>query len=437
MLQRYDMNRRNFLQMVGLGTAQVAMAGLVGGTAAWAAEATQAHQTDQAMISMRQAVGQALADAGLAVATAVPATGVAKIFDQYVELSGTGAPYSFNEEVAYSLAHGAALTGHRAATVIKAHGIAKAANSVVDSLTAGVTAGCVVVVTYDPKGRHSDSIMNLDGFLKGTGIPFVMVRPREAYYQVLACFAWSEKLGLPVAAFVNADELDQLSPPSRAPLEPPKPTWSRDPQRQVLCPPLAGYQHAVLQARLLEHNPDTVPRPKPLEIPASLPPKWQAEARQYSPIFEAFEAVRPGAPFVAGDTGIASLFAFGPFGCVDACTYYGGSLPLALGALLAGMRGAWAVTGDYAFIAAGHMGLVEASARNVPLKVLVLDNGMALTTGGQPIPPGLLDRVLAGWSDRVHVIADPGDMAVARTVLLKAQAAPGIQIVRVVYPRRG
>lgn len=431
MLQRYDINRRKFLTLAGLGTAQLAVGGLTGRAAA----SSLADAPDQAMISMRQAVAQALADAALRLATAVPATGVAKLFDQYLELSRRNAPYSFNEEVAYTLAHGAALTGHRAATVIKGHGLAKAANSVIDSLTAGVSAGCVAVVTYDPEGRHSDSIMNLEAFIKGTGIPFIMVNPANAYYEVLACFAWSEKLGLPVAAFVNTDQFEQLSPPSRAPVKPAKSKWNRDPQREVLCPPLAGYQYKVLQARLHEQDPDAVPRPRPMVIPASLPPKWQAEALTYSPLFEAFKAIRPGATFVAGDTGIASLFVFEPFGCIDACTYYGGSLPLALGALLTGIRGAWAVTGDYAFIAAGHLGLVEASARNAPLKILILDNGKALTTGGQPIPAGLLDNILSGWQECLQNIPDPGDVDASRRVLTKAAKTPGMQIVVARYPR--
>ena len=431
MLQRFDINRRKFLWLAGLGTAHMAVAGLTGRAAA----ASPAEAPDQAMTTMGRSVAQALADAALRLATAVPATGVAKLFDQYLELSKGNAPYSFNEEVAYTLAHGAALTGHRAATVIKGHGLAKAANSVVDSLTAGVSAGCVAVVTYDPKGRHSDNIMDLEAFLKGTGIPFVMVTPRDAYYQVLACFAWSERLGLPVAAFVNTDQLGEPSPPSRAPVKQMPNKWRRDPQRQVLCPPLAGYQHAVLQTRLSEKDPNAVPRPTPMEIPASLPPKWRSEARAYSPLFEAFKAIRPHAAFVSGDTGIASLFAFEPFGCVDACTYYGGSLPLALGALLAGMGSAWAVTGDYAFIAAGHLGLVEASARKASLKILILDNGKALTTGGQPIPAGLLDQLLSGWRDRLHDIQDPADVEAAKAVLTKAAFAPGLQIVVACYPR--
>jgi len=40
---------------------------------------------------------------------------------------------------------GAAITGVRSATEIKSHGLAMAANSVIDSLTLGMTAGFVAV----------------------------------------------------------------------------------------------------------------------------------------------------------------------------------------------------------------------------------------------------------------------------------------------------
>jgi hypothetical protein len=33
-----------------------------------------------------------------------------------------------------------------------------------------------------------------------------------------------------------------------------------------------------------------------------------------------------------------------------------------------------------------------------PMKVPVMDNGHAMATDGQPIPPGLLERVLSGRS---------------------------------------
>jgi indolepyruvate ferredoxin oxidoreductase alpha subunit len=66
--------------------------------------------------------------------------------------------FSFHEEVAYTIAHGAALAGKRAFTSMKAHGFFKAANSVSDSLYSGTLAGFVSLVVDDRNGIQSDSI---------------------------------------------------------------------------------------------------------------------------------------------------------------------------------------------------------------------------------------------------------------------------------------
>jgi TPP-dependent indolepyruvate ferredoxin oxidoreductase alpha subunit len=114
---------------------------------------------------------------------------------------------------------------------------------------------------------------------------------------------------------------------------------------------------------------------------------------------------------------------------VDTCSYYGGSLPLAIGFHLAGKGRAWAVTGDYAFLAAGHMGLIEALGRRVPLKVLVMDNGCAMATGGQPVPAGVFEQVLSGWSPFVSRIDDPRDSSAVRDILTRAIASDRLEIV--------
>jgi hypothetical protein len=81
---------------------------------------------------------------------------------------------------------------------------------------------------------------------------------------------------------------------------------------------------------------------------------------------------------------------------------------------------AWAVTGDYAFLAAGHMGLIEVMARRIPLKVLVMDNGCAMVTGGQPVPEGIFEQVLSGWKPYVSRIDDPKDKSAVRNALTRA-----------------
>lgn len=420
-LTRFDRSRRTFLKLSGL-----TLAGLMLPTPFW--PNTMAHA---APVSVRidRAVAWALQDVGVKVVTHVPATGATAIFDAYNELIGTPPCYAFNEEVAFTMAHGAALGGVRSATVIKSHGLAKAANSVIDSLTLGTTAGCVALILDDPTGRHSDNIFGLDDFLKGTGIAFKKAGSTTIYSDLIECFLWSEELKTPVALVVDAELVAGDTTCIRQPLPPLQATYQRDPLRHVLCPPLAAYQRKVLEARLARADWRGIPEPGMPAVPAGLPPAWRPAATRFVPLFEVFQELRPQIPFASGDTGLSALFAFAPFACVDACSYYGGSLPLAIGFHLGGLGRAWAVTGDYAFLAAGHMGLIEALARKVPLKVLVMDNGCAMATGGQPVPAGVFEQVLAGWAPFVSRIDNPADKSAVRSVLDRAIASDGLEIV--------
>ncbi|MHB9097433.1 MAG: thiamine pyrophosphate-dependent enzyme [Syntrophales bacterium] len=100
-----------------------------------------------------------------------------------------------------------------------------------------------------------------------------------------------------------------------------------------------------------------------------------------------------------------------------------------MGFHLGGFGRAWAVTGDYAFLAAGHMGLIEALARRIPLKVLVMDNGAAMATGGQPTPAWAFEQVLTGWAPFVSRIENPRDKSAVRGVLSRAIRSDRLEIV--------
>ena len=110
-------------------------------------------------------------------------------------------------------------------------------------------------------------------------------------------------------------------------------------------------------------------------------------------------------------------------------TYYCGSLPLAIGAYWADRRGVWAITGDYTFVAAGHMGLIEAVSRNIPLKVLVLYNGCAMTTGGQPLPDNVFNHVISGYQSYVRHIKSPWDIDSIQSVLKPAVKSDRLEII--------
>ncbi|MHB8907652.1 MAG: thiamine pyrophosphate-dependent enzyme [Syntrophales bacterium] len=420
-LTYFDRSRRRFLKLTGLTLAGLILPHPFGDRpVVYGAPAS---------VRIDKALAWALQDAGVKVVTHVPATGATAIFDAYNGLTGGTPCYSFNEEVAFTMAHGAALAGARSAAVIKSHGLAKAANSVIDCLTLGTTAGFVAVVLDDPAGRHSDNIFGLEEFLKGTGMPFRKAGRETVYADLLECLLWSEALRTPVALFVTSDLVSQETACERKTLRPSEAIYRRDPLLHVLCPPLAAYQRKVLEARMARGDWRQIPAPDLPPVPAGLPPAWRSAASLFVPLFEVFQEFRSQIPFAAGDTGLSSLFAFAPFACVDACSYYGGSLPLALGFHLAGRGRAWAVTGDYAFLAAGHMGLIEALARRIPLKVLVMDNGAAMATGGQPTPAWVFEQVLGGWAPFVSRIDDPRDKSAVRGVLSRAIRSDRLEIV--------
>ena len=376
---------------------------------------------DQGELSVGEAAAAALLDAGARVVTSVPATGVAQLYDAYCLLGKLPPFFSYHEEVAYTAAFSAALNGVRSAAVLKSHGFAKAANSVVDSLACGVTAGFVVLIVEDEDGHTSDCLFDLDRFVEGTRIPCRTPAPGELYPRILEAFALSERFQLPVAVLVKLADLDRAVRVARsvAPLPPAlRPDFDG---RHVLEPLFAGPRDRVLQAKLRQEEWRKIGLPPMPVIPDSLPPRWRSLAEAYTPFFQAFREVKGPDTFVAGDTTVGTMFAYRPFRCIDASTYYGGSVPLAVGACLSGRLDVWAVSGDYGFVAAGCLGLAEAVARGVALRLVILHNGHACTTGGQPIVPGLLERMLAGYEPFLTRIPDPMDPARVKVALSAAR----------------
>jgi TPP-dependent indolepyruvate ferredoxin oxidoreductase alpha subunit len=195
----------------------------------------------------------------------------------------------------------------------------------------------------------------------------------------------------------------------------------------VVCPVLARFQHEVLSLKLAGANWQAVKLPRLRYVPGDFPESWQPLLRQYTPLFSVFREIR--GRIVTGDTSMPTLFAFPPFECVDLATHMGGSIPLAVGAHLAGYADTWAVTGDFSFVAAGHLGLIEACTRGLALKVLLLRNDRADATGGQPFDSRALDRILDSYGPAVRYIARPGDRVEVHATLADAAAAPDLRIV--------
>ena len=377
---------------------------------------------------LSELIAQAVIDAGVVVTTYVPGYGGNEVFSKLTEITaGQNHPISFNEEVAYSIAHGAGLVGGRAVSLMKSHGFLKAGNSVIDSLYAGTTAGFVTIIFEDKEGKHSDSILDIAAFLNGIGIPYQLGSRENIYYDTLSAFEHSERYQLPCALVVESDEIHRLSSFEYTEIRSQRPSYRREITQHVLCPPFSGYQHTVLHAK--KHGEDWMKLPKPAvpTIPDSLPGEWKSAADSYSRLFTIFQSIRGS--IVTGDTGISSLFAFPPYNCIDITTYMGGSIPLAIGAYLAGYHDVWALTGDFSFIAAGQLGLLEAVQRRIPLKVLIFYNGKSATTGGQPIPEGILESILSGFEEQVSYIKNPQDPRAIEAVLRDANGSNELRIV--------
>lgn len=382
--------------------------------------------------SVSQAIAWACQDAGTAVATCVPGSGGTNVFELYRSNSESNYPYSFNEETAYAISHGAALAGTRSATFIKAHGLLKAANAVSDSLYAGTTAGFLTIVFTDADGSHSDSILDIKPFLIGLGIPWAQADIAHVYHQVLSLFTRSESTGLPYVLIVNTSDTSLVIPsPDRVRITQPAVHYGRNVRQHVLCPFFAGYQQQVLKARLEGNPAEGIKAPDIPILPMAVPDQWKPLILDYTPLFNAFRHIRGS--LVTGDTGISSLFACEPFNSIDITTFMGGSIPLATGTILAGYHDAWAVTGDFAFVAAGHLGLLEARLRNLPLKLLLLCNGISATTGGQPVPQFTIDNLLFGYEHYMFTIHNPGDSAEVNDILERAKNSAYMAVVVVKY----
>jgi TPP-dependent indolepyruvate ferredoxin oxidoreductase alpha subunit len=340
-------------------------------------------------MKIAQALAATARSAGVGLVTHVPGFGASQTFACW-----EGSPFpSYHEEVALGLALGSALTGHPSLCLIKMHGLLKAANALVCGLSAGVAAACVVVIFDDPSGAHSDNQLPTRSLLAAFEIGVDIVDdPQQAPQTLLNCLHRSQQQRLPRILLVDSEAVEQPfdGPVPVAPL--PTVAWSPDPVGQLVCPLFGSYQRARLIDRLGAGVGVDSP---PLPHMAALPARWQPTLQAYRPWLE--RALAGGrAAFVAGDTGLSSLFGLKPYEAVDAIGWMGGSIPLALGALAGGHPSAWSITGDFSFVAAGYLGWIEARRRSLPLRVLLFDNGCAQATGGQPVESETLRTLLQG-----------------------------------------
>ena len=231
-----------------------------------------------------EAVGLAMRDAGVEVATYVPSLGATDVYFNYCDVAGIEPFVSFHEEVAYAIAQSAALLGKRSFTVLKTHGFMKAANAVSDSLFSGTTAGFVSIVVGDDTGIQSDTIPDTKSFIEGLRMPLRIPDLANVYNDVLECFELSEKYRLPYAIIIDPSEMElpseieeQKRTAAKTHAKPPE--YRRDITQHVLCPPFMKYQKAVLDhkyemlAGTTKQDWTFIPKAPVAPIPGCLPDK--------------------------------------------------------------------------------------------------------------------------------------------------------------------
>lgn len=268
--------------------------------------------------------------------------------------------------------------------------------------------------------------------LRGIGVPFWETSINSVNEDFRWAVEYSERAELPTALMIPTDltSIPKGLVEIKLSIDPVSP-YQRDITQHILCPVFASYQSQVLIAKQQGMNWHTIPKPKVPTIPSELPSRYQRAVMPYLTVMKVFQSIR--GDIVCGDTGVSSFFALPPFDCIDITTYMGGSVPLVIGAMVSGHHNVWAVTGDFAFCAAGHLGLMEAFQRRLPLKILILNNHKAESTGGQAVPGNFLEMILRAYQPWVRTISHPDDESEIRMILEEASRAHEMRIVVVDY----
>jgi indolepyruvate ferredoxin oxidoreductase alpha subunit len=179
---------------------------------------------------------------------------------------------------------------------------------------------------------------------------------------------------------------------------------------------------------LIESGTLPGPGPRPqrfLDRPAS---KNVCDDCPYRPVYE---AVRNLNVPVAGDAGCSIRAVRPPLEAVDVVYGLGSSVGVASGF---GKKGV-ALVGDYALAHSGLQGLIDSVNNKREVLVILLQNGVAAMTGGQPVPEivPILERIVPG----LLTIDLPAIRDSIGKVLKDELAKPGVSlvVVRGICPR--
>ncbi|HPN37033.1 MAG TPA: thiamine pyrophosphate-dependent enzyme [Melioribacteraceae bacterium] len=375
----------------------------------------------------KEVVAQVLIDLGVKIVTYVPGHGASDVYDSYCEKIQKIPILSFHEETAYSIAHGGSIVGHRTAVLMKAQGFMKAANAVTDSQYAQNCAGFVTFIFDDTIGSNSDNILEINPILKGMYFPFKVVNVETLYDDIIKAYLFSEQNKRPVAVIIDCKLIDKKVELKQNLNLKKQFKYERNILNSVVSPLFADYQYKIFKAKNNNIDIKTIDLPNIPIMPNGINEKYKAAISKYIPFFDVFKQYK--GDVVTGDTSTSSNFALPPYNCIDIVTHIGGSIPLAGGVYMAGYKNVWALTGDFGFISAGHIGLLDIFNRQLPIKIVIFYNKEASATGGQKIPKNLLKHLLAGYNNYILHISNPNDPIELNKVISEANNSDTIKII--------
>jgi len=150
------------------------------------------------LLSGNEAIARGMYEAGVSVATGYPGTPSSEVIQEMIKL-GMNAEWSVNEKVAFEIAYAAALSGLRAAAVMKHLGTHWIVDPLAVSAVTGVEGGLLVVSADDPYPYSSQSSTDTRNHARTVHIPvFEPSDPSEAKEMIKLAFEVSELIKLPI-----------------------------------------------------------------------------------------------------------------------------------------------------------------------------------------------------------------------------------------------
>lgn len=189
-----------------------------------------------------EAVAWGALDSNIRLATGYPGTPATDILETVIrghDPRRTRAHWAVNEKVAYETALAVAIGGQRALVAMKQVGLNVAADAFINSVTAGVNGGLVLIVADDPECHSSQNKQDtrLYRALSGT----FLLEPsgtQEAYLMTREAFRLSERFRVPVIVRLTHRTAYGCAPLKRGKMfgSQAKFTWPKEPERFFITP---------------------------------------------------------------------------------------------------------------------------------------------------------------------------------------------------------